>query len=1108
MRSIFTKVFGSRPGTARARRARLSLETLEKRDLLSVTVGIDAAAGQHAIDPRIYGVNIVDSQATIADTNIPFNRFGGNQPSRYNWQQNASNHGQDFFYESLADGPATPAGLTDNFINATRAGGGEPSIEIPMLGYVAKLNDPNGARGSNWSFSVNKYGPQQATDQDTPNPDAGNGIKPDGSYIVGNDPNDANVPEDANFMKGWVQHMVDTFGPTPAGNVKYYTLDNEPGIWHDTHRDVHPQGETMDEIVNDITSYATMIKSVDPNAKTLGPEEYGWFGYFNDGHDKIIADNGGMGGPTDRSTHGNMDYLPYVLDTLHQQDVATGKRLLDYLTVHYYPQGSRANGADEFSDNVDPTTELLRNRSTRSLWDPNYVDQSWMGEVGINNGIVQLIPLLKSWINQYYPGTGLGITEYTWGAPKAMNGATAQADVLGIFGSQGGVDLANYFPLHSGDPLPVDSPVCNVFKMYRNYDGMKSTFGDVSVKTTQADADIDHVSVFSSLRSADGALTVMVDNKDLPDANAPTTDVTLNLSNFANQGVVHLWNLVGTGAADPQGINNQPNEIQHLADVHFMGNSVTLSVPKQSVLLAVFDPAAAPNPQPPAVTHVAPSMGNPGDVITLTGTGFIGANAVHFGANAAANYTIVSDTQITATAPQGAAGSTVDVIVSNANGDSAISNADQFTYNNAPPAQPPAVTSVAPAMGNPGDVVTLTGTGFTGANAVHFGANAAANYTIVSDTQITATAPQGAAGSIVDVIVSSANGDSATSNADHFTYNNAPPPPQPGQLQFDVAQLTAAETDGNVTVQVDRANGSDGAVTVDYSTTVDNPENPIHASGTLSFAAGETSKRLSFPITHDQDVTGDLGYTLKLSNSGGGAAIGAPGSLSLTITDAEFPHVPDSPPSGRLPQAALVFARSREHYEDFITREYAQQLNRTPDAAGLDFWVGQMMNGSQSDERVEAQFIGSTEYIENHGGQGRSWVVGMYQSLLGRTPIDDEVQYWLSVLGAGTSTEDVALGFATSVEREAIHVRTNYQTYLGRDASQGEIDYWVGAFRIGFSNEDLVAGFVGSPEYFNNASKGHGNDAFWVIAAYRDVLFRAASRPEVDDWLRFLGAAV
>ena len=83
--------------------------------------------------------------------------------------------------------------------------------------------------------------------------------------------------------------------------------------------------------------------------------------------------------------------------------------------------------------------------------------------------------------------------------------------------------------------------------------------------------------------------------------------------------------------------------------------------------------------------------------------------------------------------------------------------------------QPPVVTAISSTSGSTdgGTTVTITGTGFTGATAVDFG-GAAATFTVDSDTTISALSPLGTG--TVDVTVKSANGTSATSAADQFTY--------------------------------------------------------------------------------------------------------------------------------------------------------------------------------------------------------------------------------------------------------------------------------------------------------------------------------------------------
>ncbi|WP_312363719.1 IPT/TIG domain-containing protein [Ensifer sp.] len=178
---------------------------------------------------------------------------------------------------------------------------------------------------------------------------------------------------------------------------------------------------------------------------------------------------------------------------------------------------------------------------------------------------------------------------------------------------------------------------------------------------------------------------------------------------------------------------------------------------------------------PPTVTSLSPTAGPAagGTTVTITGTGFAvasGTGAVKFGA-VNATYTINSNTQITATAPASAAG-IVDITVTTAGGTSAISASDRYTYTAAPTVSGLS-QSAGPTAG--GTTVVITGTGFSAASptgAVKFGATNA-TYTINSNTQITATAPAGAAGTY-DITVTTTGGTSATNASDQYTYVAAP----------------------------------------------------------------------------------------------------------------------------------------------------------------------------------------------------------------------------------------------------------------------------------------------------------------------------------------------
>ena len=523
----------------------------------AVVVRVDALQHRHPISPLVYGVAFATNATLLADLNAPLHRSGGNGTTRYNWQTNASNHANDWYFESLPSDNRNPGGDGDDFIQQSKAGGAQPMLTIPMIGYVARLG-PNSGRLA--SYSISKYGAQTGNDWQWFS-DAGNGISSATSQpITNNNPLDANQLADTNFQAGWVKHLTNVWGNATNGGLRYYIMDNEWSLWHSTHRDVHPAGATMTEVFTDFCNYATMVKGIDPNALVAGPEEWSWPGYLYSGFDQQWSGANSDYDPAhfpDRTAHGGQDFSPWFLSQVQARSQVAGKRLLDVFTLHCYPQETSTSGNDVGSGAADAATALLRNRSTRQLWDTNYVDPSWIGSV------IALIPRMKSWVAANYPGTQTGITEYDWGAGAFINGATAQADLLGIFGREG-LDLATRWTCPG-----TNSPVYNAFKMYRNYDGRKSAFGDISVAAAVPNAD--NLAAFAAVRTSDRALTVMVINKAL----TGFTPLALAVTNFANSAAAQAWQLTAG------------NVIARLADIPYAGGVVSNLLPAQSITLLV-----------------------------------------------------------------------------------------------------------------------------------------------------------------------------------------------------------------------------------------------------------------------------------------------------------------------------------------------------------------------------------------------------------------------------------------------------------------------------------------------------------------------------------------
>jgi hypothetical protein len=328
-------------------------------------------------------------------------------------------------------------------------------------------------------------------------------------------------------------------------------------LWNSTQRDVHPQPTSYDELRNLTVSYAAAIKAVDPGALTLGPVLWGWTAYFYSALDEAPG-GAWWNNPLDRLNHSNLPFVEWYLQQMRSYQQQHGQRILDFLDLHYYPQSfdSVSNAAG------DEATQQMRLRSTRSLWDPTYVDESWI------NDTVKLLPRMHAWVNADYPGTRLAISEYSWGAMCHINGALAEADVLGIFGREG-LDLATLW----GPPQPTE-PGAFAFRMYRNVDGSGGGFGNIGVQSASANSD--QLAIYAAVNGGNGALSVMVINKTSGPLSA-----SLALSGFAP----------GAGARAYRFSGDQQDKIVTLPDQAVGASGFQAVYPGSSITLYLLPPA-------------------------------------------------------------------------------------------------------------------------------------------------------------------------------------------------------------------------------------------------------------------------------------------------------------------------------------------------------------------------------------------------------------------------------------------------------------------------------------------------------------------------------------
>jgi hypothetical protein len=520
----------------------------------TVTVAVDPTADRHPVSPLIYGVNFGDD-AQAAALHWPVRRWGGNGTTRYSWQDDIANHASDWFFYNLPNANANPPALpngssSDVFVDATRAAGGEPLITVPLIGWTPI------DRTRRWGFSLAKYGAQQQTECTVTgnaswcNPDAGNGLHPDGTPITGNDPHDTSRAVDPSFVTGWMAHLAARTGTAGNGGVRLYELDNEPALWNSTHRDVHPLPLTYDEQWQRMQSYAAAIKAQDANALVVGPSDWGWCAYFFSAADGCAAG-------ADAQAHGNVPLLDWLLQQTAAYKTAHGVKLLDYLDLHYYPQG--ANIA--LSDDESSATSALRLRSLKSLYDPSYVDESWIGQK------VRLIPRMRDWVTNNLPGTKLSISEYSWGNDNGLSSALAQAEALAIFGREQ-LDMATRWVAPAANTRVEDA-----FLLYLDYDGQGSKAAGDSVRAVSSD--VDAVGAYA-VAGAGGRLFLLLFNKD-----TATRPLTAQIAGAASYSVT-LYQFDAAQRLGAAGATSAAN------------GALALSLPARSATLAVLAPAAPP----------------------------------------------------------------------------------------------------------------------------------------------------------------------------------------------------------------------------------------------------------------------------------------------------------------------------------------------------------------------------------------------------------------------------------------------------------------------------------------------------------------------------------
>lgn len=519
-----------------------------------VTGTINGAANVKPISPLIYGSN----QGSVPRT---VDRLGGNRWTAYNWENNASNAGSDYLFQNdnymvrnaSSANQARPGYAMLPTLQAAAAAGRATVLTVPMAGYASadKLGGGD-VRNSGANYLSTRFNQVLPT-------------KPGGNF-----PLTPNLTDDFVYQDEFVNWV--NANKTPGQQV-IYNLDNEPDLWSNTHAAIHPTSVTYQELADKSIAYATAIKNVSPDAKVIGAVNYGWAGYRT------------LQGASDAN---GRDFQVYFLQRMKAADAAAGRRLVDALDFHYYPEAQGQNASNVatriITNDTSPGVAAARMQAPRSLWDSSYVESSWITRDSLRPGdkAVRLLPRTQTLIDTHNPGMKSAITEYNFGGGDHISGGIAQADAIGAFG-ENGLYAANWWDLNTGSRFTNAA-----MRMYLNYDGQGGQFGNTSVGSTVSDDAA--TSVYAAIDSATGRLTLVLINKS---ASAQTANLSLaNLGAYTG-GQAYQFN--GSSA-----VINGVVQIARLADLTLANpNALSFSMSPLSVTTIVLVP------EPTAVAGLA-----------------------------------------------------------------------------------------------------------------------------------------------------------------------------------------------------------------------------------------------------------------------------------------------------------------------------------------------------------------------------------------------------------------------------------------------------------------------------------------------------------------------
>jgi hypothetical protein len=506
-----------------------------------VVVKLDFSLPTHTVSPYLYGRNnslsgypgsdFTPEWTRLKDAKVRFFREGGgNNSTKYNWRRKLSSHPDWYNNVYPNDWDFAAQSLQDNIPNA------QGMWSFQLIGKAAKTTTAN---FNDWEYNGSQWWTGVAQNL------AGGGVvNPSGGAkaLVEGDPElyleNWTADSTIAILSHWFDELL-----LDKNQLVYWSMDNEPEIWHGTHDDVMPVQLSAEDFMQRYFDVAKKARAIFPGIKLVGPvpaNEWQWYNW--------------SGGITQNGK--NYPWLEYFIKRVAEEQQATGIRLLDVLDIHFYPSSSVASEVVQYH---------------RVYFDKNYIFPEANGVKNVtgtwdnSQNKEYIFERCKEWLDQYMGeghGVTFGVSETGINFINASTTAVWYASTLGEFMKHKEMELFSPWSWQPG--------MWEVLHLFSAYN--KNAF--VSASSSEEE----FVSAYPTINEAGDSVTLVLVNRSV----SATKSVRVSFNGFILAGepfqLMELSNLPPSETF----VSHTSNALKK-SSVSATGNVLAISLPPMSV---------------------------------------------------------------------------------------------------------------------------------------------------------------------------------------------------------------------------------------------------------------------------------------------------------------------------------------------------------------------------------------------------------------------------------------------------------------------------------------------------------------------------------------------